>query len=255
MRTSAIVIASLAGLMFLSGMSAEAQRDYRRGYRYEPRYYSNYHSSYYRSYPRSVFFSRPYNVIPYGGYSYYYSDGYFYRPYGSTFSIIAPPLGIHVNLLPRGYRTIYVGSDPYYYYGGSFYRPYNGFYEVVNAPLGAEVPELPSDARVVVIDHQKYYELNGTYFKEAIHDNGEIWYEVTGKHGVLNTDRDDQQTETQPYSENRQASPEMGSVVNELPQDTKVVVINKQKMFVAPDGTYYSEVIEDNQVRYKVVGK
>jgi Family of unknown function (DUF6515) len=337
MRTSAIYLLGLSCLILVACTSVNAQRYYR-----DTRYSYGHSSGYYRSVPRASFYSQPYRVIPYHGSSYYYANGSFYRPYGSYFSVIAPPLGIHINLLPYGYRRVYAGSTPYYYYEGTFYYPHDNYYEVVNAPVGAEVPELPRDSRVVVIDNQKYYESNGTYFKESIHDNGEIWYTVTGKHGVLKTDqyppapverypsspndnyRDDNAdkdtrdnpdhyyqstppqgdyppvqneqstpplqtappsqsvpqngpvTQSNPASQgtppptapvnpvpqertkvtrDNSSSPEVGSSVSQLPQDSKVVIINNQKLYVAPDGTYYSEVIKNNQMHYKVVGK
>lgn len=101
-----------------------------------------------------------------------------------------------------------------------------------------------------------------------VRDNGEIWYRVEGKHGVLNTDSgpqdgpdngpvNDRTERTAPPQTPSTAprSSEIGSVVDQLPENSKVVVINNQKMFEAPDGTFYSEVVENNRVSYKVVGK
>lgn len=254
MRTSIITKTLIACLVFLSSTEVNAQhyRGYRTGYRYY-----GYHHYYSAPRVRISYFSNPYRIIPFGGASYYYSNGYFYRPYGSYFNLIIPPVGIHLNVLPSGYRTFYYGGEPYYYYNGIFYDRHNDYYEVINAPIGAQLPELPGGARVVVINNEKFYELNGTYYKETIKDNGEIWYTVTGKHGVLNTDQDEESNnpDYKDNNSNSHSTTEIGDIADELPENTKVVVINKQKLYLAPDGTYYSEVIENNEVHYKVVGK
>lgn len=210
--------------------------DHHRSYGYGP----------YRG-QRVISFSAPRIIIPYRGISYHYSSGYYYRPYGSYFSVVAPPVGIHINILPRGYRSIYAGHDPYYYYGGAYYRtvPDRNDYEVVEAPLGASVPELPDGAKVVVINDQKYYELDGTYYKEDIRDNSEIWYTVVGKDGKLNT------IEEQPEDN----SPVVGDIVDKLPDDCRTVVVSGNKYFVSPDDVYYEEVMQQNTLKYKIVGK
>lgn len=231
---------AILGLLFLQDTQAQ------RG-RYNRRVYRSYNSYYH---PRTVIsFSSPRVLIPFGGMNYYYSGGYYYRPYGSTFRIIAPPIGININILPRGYRQIYAGDVPYYYYGGTYYKKgkKNNNYEVVEAPLGASVPELPEDVKVVVINNQKYYELNGTYYKEEIRENSEIWYTVVGKDGKLNTD--------EPVVEEEDNGPVVGDIIEKLPNDCKTVVVGGIKYFVSPDGVYYEEIMQQNTVKYKVSGK
>lgn len=195
------------------------------------------------------YFSGPRAIYPYHGINYSYYGGYYYRPYGSYFQLVAPPIGISIGVLPRGYRSIYVGSVPYYYYGGTYYRPGKNpnTYDVVDAPLGASVPELPQDAKVVVINGQKYYEMDGTYYKEDIRDNSEIWYTVVGKDGKLNTEE-----ATEAPEDN---GPQVGDVVDKLPADCRTVVVNGQKYYVSPDDIYYEEVIGKNTISYKIVGK
>ena len=166
--------------------------------------------------------------------------------------------------MPLGYRSIYVGGDPFYYYNGIFYQPYNNNYRVVAPPVGAEVAELPDGAKAVVIDGRKYFEFHGTYYKENIHDNGEIWYIVTGKNGELtNPSQTQPQYEPQPQAQPApvpNANPEfdvpaIGSQVNTLPEGYKTIVLNNQKYFVGPDDTYYQEEIRNNQIYYRIVRK
>lgn len=222
---------------------------------------------YYSYYPvrGQRFYSLPgaYFSLNFGGNPYYYSGGFFYRPYGGYFQLTFPPFGITVGTLPRGYWPLSYGGYPYYYYNGIFYRPNNDQYEVVHAPVGAEVPSIPRDAQATVIDGQKYYEYNGTYYRDVVKPNGEIWYRVEGKHGVLNTDKNTappaqpnpapvHQGSQQPVNDSR---PSIGEVFDELPAGYKTVMINSKKYFVSTDNVYYEEVMDGKQLRYKVAGK
>lgn len=228
-------ITAFAFLIFQDTAQAQRYRGYHRHYGYGP----------YRG-QRVVHIAGPRMIVPYGGISFHYSNGYYYRPYGGYFRVVAPPIGININILPRGYRRIYVRDVPYYYYGGTYYRPGpSRNYEVVDAPLGASVPELPNGAKVVVINDQKYYELDGTYYKEEIKDNDEIWYTVVGKDGKINTS-----------GEFVDEGPVVGEIVDELPADCRTVTVNGNKYYVSPDDVYYEEVAgPNNTVRYKIAGK
>jgi hypothetical protein len=173
--------------------------------------------------------------------------------YGGFLGIAVPPFGLRVNVLPRGYWPLEIGGYPYYYYKGIFYRKNKRDYEVVQAPVGAEVPSIPNDSKTVVINGGKYYEYNGTFFKDHVKPNGELWYTVEGKHGVLNTVKNDlADSNMQPQTDNR---PSIGEVFDKLPSDYKTVVINSKRFFVSTDHVYYEEVMDGYQVRYKVAGK
>lgn len=194
---------------------------------------------------RSYSYGRPYVSLGFNNYSYRYGHGYFYRPYGSFFQLVIPPIGIRISTLPYGYRSFYLGPHPYYYFNGIYYRPYANEYEVVAPPLGAVVDELPPGAKVKVIDGQKYYELNGTYYKEQLNDNDQLSYEVVGTDGVLNTDKDQSLSQ----------EPVVGDTITELPPDSKAVVINGEKLYSTPSGLYYKKVVRQNKVYYELVGK
>jgi hypothetical protein len=201
-----------------------------------------------------------YNRVPgvsislqFGGNPYYYSAGSYYRPYGSFFEIVAPPFGLHVSVLPRGSRKLRINGYPYYYFNGIFYRPNTRDFEIVPAPVGAEVASVPGDSKTMTIDGEKYFEYNGTYFKAHVKPNGEIGYVVEGKHGVLNTERN--RVADNNAQQQTDIRPSIGEVFDKLPADYKTVVINSKKYFLSPDNVYYEEVIDGNQVRYKVAGK
>ena len=201
---------------------------------------------YYRYYSqRSYSYGRPYVSLGFNNYSYGYGHGYFYRPYGSFFQLVIPPIGIRIATLPYGYRSFYLGPHPYYYFNGIYYRPYANEYEVVAPPLGAVVDELPPGTKVKVIDGQKYYELNGTYYKEELNDNDQLSYEVVGTDGVLNTDKEQSLSQ----------EPVVGDTITELPPDSKAVVINGEKLYSTPSGLYYKKVVRQNKVYYELVGK
>jgi hypothetical protein len=242
-----------------------------RGYsgygRYTPvRYYPRY--SPVRFYPqRSYYYNYPYVSVAFGGLSYRYQGGYFYRPFGASFQLVFPPFGIRIGALPFGYQSFYVGPVPYYYYGGIYYRDYPGNgYEVVKPPLGAVVSQLPAGAKVTVIDGNKYYELNGTFYEETITPAGDLQYTVVGTDGVLNTDRtmsndngnnsgNNNGNNNNSTTNDKPAGPAIGDRFDDLPANSKAVVIKGEKLYLSPSGTYYKEVVEGSKVVYEVVGK
>ena len=243
-KSSLILSCCLAAILISNSSIAQYRRYHsERGY-----------SHYYYSYPRV---SVQLGISSYGHYPYYYSPAY--RVYPPGFSI-----GLRLGVLPFGFRTIYVGPSLFYYYDGIYYRPYGRSYEVASPPLGAQVPDLPRGATVVVIDGQKYYEYYGTYYRENITADNQIWYDVVGVNGRLDTsnesqpeinqqpNKDSQQDNNSVQEKNEETS---GSKIDKLPDGCKTVVINHQKYYVSPSGIYYQEVIEKNTPHYEVVGK
>lgn len=201
------------------------------------------------------------------GYSqrYNYYPNYRYRPiYTSPYSYahFGPSFGFRLSILPFGYYPFYLGSNPYYYYQGIYYRPYNdGGYEVTAPPLGATVKHLPTGAKATIINGQKYYELGGTFYEEQIEANNKLRYVVVGTDGVINTIEQDQNQVKPDVQDNApSALPEpplsQGSNLNQLPTNSKVVLINEQKYYLAPSGIYYKEIIDaNNSISYEVVGR
>ena len=207
--------------------------------------------------------SRNFIAMGTGGryHSNYYSayHPYYRAPY--AFTHFGPSFGFRINVLPIGYSPFYLGSNPYYYYNGIYYRPYNdGGYEVTAPPLGASVKKLPSGATVTVINGQKFYELGGTFYQEQITSKNKIQYLVVGTNGVIDTleqeqIQDQQQPLTAPVQHNNMQQEVPALKMNQLPANSKVVVINQQKYFMAPSGVYYQESIDaNNNVSYQVVG-
>jgi hypothetical protein len=220
--------------------------------------YNNYnYNNYYRSryYPHVSMTGPRYRIIPrgfvtinFGGYPYYYNKGWFYGSYGGYYQPLYPPPGIRIGVLPFGYARIFVGITPFFYFNGIFYRHQDKDYEVVDAPMGATVSSLPKGAKSVVLNGEKLYKLNRTYYREDRNSKGETVYTVVGKNGEVNDSSE--ADETTPL-----ASLNNGDIMNELPDGSKVVTINGEKLYVTPDGIYLKEEFEGNAVHYKVVGK
>lgn len=181
------------------------------------------------------------NVAARGGV--YHSGGY----YGGRYFYGYPTIGFRFGYLPYGYYPFYFGADLYYYYGGAFYRPDDdGGYEVATPPLGAAVPELPKGAQSIVIDGQQFYEFNGVYYQQSTNDQGKVVYVVAGKDGVLNTNGE--------TADEAPAMPQVGDIVNQLPDGSRKVKLNGKKYFVGPDGIYYEEFKDSHNYKsYRVV--
>ena len=175
-----------------------------------------------------------------------YHAGSFYRPGFGYYGY--PHLGFYLGSLPFGYYPFYWGSSLCYYYGGVFYSPYdNGGYQVIAPPIGAAVPSLPDSAKPIKIDGVQYYEVDGVYYKDGVNDKGEKIFIVAGRDGVLNTN----ESVTDPNATD--AAPQVGDLVNQLPDGCRKVSLNGKKYFVSPDGIYYERVIDPNgNVAYRI---
>lgn len=82
-------------------------------------------------------------VVPHRTSRYYFYDGIWYRPSGVSFSVVLPPIGLTVPVLPRYYSTVWVGPVPYYYAAGAYYNwwPERNTYVVVEPPPEQQVVE------------------------------------------------------------------------------------------------------------------
>lgn len=81
---------------------------------------------------------RPYY---WSGAPYYQYGGYWYRPYGSSYVLSAPPFGLYVSSLPPFYSEVFVGGSRYYFVDDTYYS-YDAArrgYVVVQPPAGNRV--------------------------------------------------------------------------------------------------------------------
>jgi hypothetical protein len=233
-----------------------------RGYDRDNRYYNHYdrddryYGNVYGRRTRFMFGTR-YTVIPhnfisihFGGYPYYYYGGYYYGYYDGFYTPIFPPFGLHISVLPFGYIRLFIGGIPYYYYNGIYYRQYDNSYQVVDAPMGATVSSLPDGARSVIINGEKLYELNGTYYKADRDENGNDVFIVVGKNGVINNTPIDESNII-----NSPESMQIGDIVTQLPENSKIITVNGEQLYETPDNVYLREETNNGIVQYKVVGK
>jgi hypothetical protein len=81
---------------------------------------------------------------PYHGVRYGYWGGVWYEPYGSSWVVVRPPVGIVIGGLPAFATVVTIGGIGYWYANGVYYREYGGGgYEVVPSPI-VGVPESAS---------------------------------------------------------------------------------------------------------------
>ena len=60
-------------------------------------------------------------VVHHHGHRYYYGGGVWYRPYGSRYVVVDPPVGLVVSFLPKFGTTVYFGGIPHYRAGPVYY--------------------------------------------------------------------------------------------------------------------------------------
>ncbi len=83
-------------------------------------------------------FPSGYRDYSWGGNRYYYSGGYWYRPYGSSFISIGAPYGLFVGTLPGYYSSFYYDDTRYFYSDNTYYtyEPVRRGYVVARSPYG-----------------------------------------------------------------------------------------------------------------------
>ena len=80
--------------------------------------------------------------IGFGGGSFFFQGGVWFRPTGGRFVVVMPPIGITVPLLPPSYAPLWIDSTRYYYANGVYYTAAReGGYVVVAPPQGADTAQ------------------------------------------------------------------------------------------------------------------
>jgi hypothetical protein len=93
-------------------------------------------------YPRPGYVVRTlpqHRVVVWGGVNYFWAGGVWYRPYGVGFTVVAPPIGIVVPVLPPFYAVQPFGPTTFFVANDVFYtaNPAGPGYVVVAPPEGA----------------------------------------------------------------------------------------------------------------------
>ncbi len=107
---------------------------------------ARYHHDHYYPAPGYVARGLPTGAVFVGG-RYWFHGGVWYQPYGPSYRVIVPPVGVIVPVLPSAYVTLRIGGLPYYYANGVYYSTAVGEpgYVVVAPP-----PAAPAVQPVVV---------------------------------------------------------------------------------------------------------
>lgn len=81
-----------------------------------------------------------YSRVPYHGNDYFYSGGYWYRPQGPRYVVVAPPRGVRVRYLPDYAQQVWLGSALFFLAAGTYYTYEQSTQEYVVAepPQGVE---------------------------------------------------------------------------------------------------------------------
>lgn len=74
--------------------------------------------------------------VPWHGVRYGYWGGIWYAPYGASYVVVRPPVGVVITTLPAFATAITLGGIGYWYANGVYYRDYaGGGYTVVPSPI------------------------------------------------------------------------------------------------------------------------
>jgi len=122
---------------------------------------------------------RGYRHVDVRGERYYYNEGRFYRPRGSGYVLVAPPIGAAVVNLPGARIAFSFGGMRYYACGDSFYREdRGGVYTVVGPPIGAVLTVLPRGYRVERDRGVTFYVFGGVRYREEFRHRRRVFVVV-----------------------------------------------------------------------------
>lgn len=138
--------------------------------------------------------------LRFGGLSFIFHDGLYYRHYKQGYKVVRPPVGLTVRYLPAGYERIVARGLTYYFAQGIYYVFDDGAYRVINEPsdtliyqddvynaggstivahsvesqqyanqtsgfvLGKTYGSLPPSAKLVTVSGQQYFQYRDIYF-------------------------------------------------------------------------------------------
>ncbi len=152
-----------------------------------------------------------YRTVHHRGVTYYYYDGIYYRPSGSSYIVVRPPYGVtftrslidaglyavdfsfYSSASSRGLtsqrlahklglRQSHANAYKEYFYEDGIYYILNSYgeYVAITPPAGALVDELPYDAQEVVIRGYELYQVDDTIYRLIV-ENGQPLFEVVGQ--------------------------------------------------------------------------
>ncbi|WP_236032482.1 DUF6515 family protein [Pseudomonas schmalbachii] len=89
--------------------------------------------------------------VSWQGRSYYFKDGYWYRPMGARYMLIVPPYGVSIPYMPTYAQQVWIGAVPYFFAAGNYYiwQPDSQTYQAVSPPQGESTTLAESSYDVV----------------------------------------------------------------------------------------------------------
>lgn len=119
--------------------------------------------------------------IAFGGGSYLFHGGVWYRPAGARFVVALPPIGIFVPILPAEYVTLRIGGAYYCYAHGLYCAPAGGSgYVVVEPPAETAAASVAAAAEPVI------YPRNGQSAEQTEVDRRECTRWATTQPSAIN---------------------------------------------------------------------
>jgi hypothetical protein len=147
----------------------------------------------------------PYGYYPFtwGGYPYYFSDGFYYQYNNDQYTVVDPPVGASINSLPSNAQSIVINGQQYYEDNGVYYTAItgadgsttyqiagkdgelntstNGAAAVVTPKVGDITTTLPPDSRKININGKVFYvSADGIYYQETTDSNNNKVYKIVG---------------------------------------------------------------------------
>lgn len=110
------------------------------------------------------------------GSRYYYAEGTWYASAGGQYTVIAPPIGAVVPVVPQNAYLVPWGGIQYHYFNGAFYAPGPGGYRIVAPPPGVIVPGIPQG----YAQQGNGYSYGGVAYREVLGPDGEPGFQVVG---------------------------------------------------------------------------
>ncbi len=119
--------------------------------------------------------------VKFKGVTYYRSGSRYYRKVGGGYSLIAPPRGLRLAILPAIHLAFMFNNARYYCAEGVVYKQdSNGEYEVITPEKGMVIPALPEhNVQEVTINGKVYYEFDEMLYKQVPTQTG-LQYMVVG---------------------------------------------------------------------------
>ncbi len=81
----------------------------------------------------------PYRTVIVKGNPYVYCGGVFYRHVNKAYVVIAPPIGVVVDILPVGYTTVDIVGRTYFVQNNVYYQRVDTGYQVVEQPAAPQI--------------------------------------------------------------------------------------------------------------------